>query len=834
MEENPFADIDEYIEDTNAIVPPVVGAATFKVEHGLILMLNAEGFFRNFTDDDPTQHLRKFLGVCAMHKQNNVSDVALRLRVFKYSLAGGARKWLQNMPPNSIHSWPDIVRAFLAKWFPQSMKSELRDKIFFFKKVPGEHLHDAWDQFKLYLVRSPNHSFPDSLLLEKFYMGLDPMNPSIANNAADGSFMDKSFARVTQILDKMAKHNQVWHSEDTTCGTAYGSLSLTTMIKENQEIDQVIAGLATNVNVLTKMFTESQTKKVNVVEDVKPISNEDFEEANYVNNSQGSYQRQQYQVEVEEPSVVEVEKVTEELKGKEENREEVKETPKTLPPIPKPPPPFPQRLARKVDDSKLKIFYDIIKQLSVNISFVEVFKEMPGFDKYLKDLITKKRTTKNEVVNVTHQVSSIFTTSTVQKKEDPGAFTIPCTIGEHDFVRALCDNGASINLMPLAIYKQAGLGIPRPTSMILQIVDRSIKRPVGIVDDVLVKLGKFHLPANFVILDCAVDKKIPINLGRPLISTGRALMDSERNEIKFCVNDEEVTFQVSKGMKLPHEYEIISVIDVIDEVEDAVEIKMEEQCLDEALAAILVNFDGEDVEGYMESVNALEGLGSYTYAPAKLSLDLENRATPPAKLSIIEPPQLELKPLPPHLRYKFLGSNDTLQVIVSSLLNDVQVEQLLEVLKEHRQAIGWTITNIQGIPARICKHKIQLVNETKPSVEHQRRLKLRMPFALCNAPTTFQRCMMSIFSDMVEDFLEVFMDDFLVVGDSFEHCLNNLRQVLNRCEETNLVLNWEKCHFMLDEGIVLGHKISKHGIEVDREKIEIISKLPSPTSAKYV
>ncbi|XP_070004028.1 uncharacterized protein [Nicotiana sylvestris] len=132
---------------------------------------------------------------------------------------------------------------------------------------------------------------------------------------------------------------------------------------------------------------------------------------------------------------------------------------------------------------------------------------MPRFAKYLKDLITKKRTTKNEVVNMTHRVSSIIATSPVQKKEDPGAFTIPCTIGEHDFAKALCDNGASINLMPLAIYKQSELGMLRPTSMRLQMADRSIKRPVGIVDDVIVKVGKFHLPADFVILECAVIKR---------------------------------------------------------------------------------------------------------------------------------------------------------------------------------------------------------------------------------------------------------------------------------------------------------------------------------------
>ncbi|XP_009618401.1 uncharacterized protein [Nicotiana tomentosiformis] len=202
---------------------------------------------------------------------------------------------------------------------------------------------------------------------------------------------------------------------------------------------------------------------------------------------------------------------------------------------------------------------------------------MPGFAKDLKDLITKKKTTKNEVVNMTHRVSSIIAITTVQKKEDPGAFKIPCTIGLRDLARDLCDNGASINLMPIAIYKQAGLGMPRPTSMRLQMADRSIKRPVGIVDDVLVKVGKFLLPTDFVILDFAVDKEIPIILGRLFLATRRALMDSEQNEIKFRGNDEEVTFQASKGMKLPHAYESISVIDVVNEVEDAIEMKMEEE-----------------------------------------------------------------------------------------------------------------------------------------------------------------------------------------------------------------------------------------------------------------
>ncbi|GKB09473.1 reverse transcriptase domain-containing protein [Tanacetum coccineum] len=107
-----------------------------------------------------------------------------------------------------------------------------------------------------------------------------------------------------------------------------------------------------------------------------------------------------------------------------------------------------------------------------------------------------------------------------------------------------------------------------------------------------------------------------------------------------------------------------------------------------------------------------------------------------------------------------------------------------------------------------------------------------MPFRLCNAPGTFQRCMMAIFHDMIEKTMEVFMDDFSVFGDSFSTCLSHLEKMLKRCEDTNLALNWEKSHFMVKEGIVLGHKISKSGIEVDRAKVEVIAKLPHPTTMK--
>ena len=110
----------------------------------------------------------------------------------------------------------------------------------------------------------------------------------------------------------------------------------------------------------------------------------------------------------------------------------------------------------------------------------------------------------------------------------------------------------------------------------------------------------------------------------------------------------------------------------------------------------------------------------------------------------------------------------------------------------------------------------------------------RMPFGLCNAPATFQRCMLGIFSDLVEHIMEVYMDDITFYGGSFEECLINLETVMHICIEKNLVLNWEKCHFMVNQGIVLGHIISNKGIEVEKETIELIFKLPSPTNVKTV
>ncbi|XP_049349045.1 uncharacterized protein LOC125813609 [Solanum verrucosum] len=174
---------------------------------------------------------------------------------------------------------------------------------------------------------------------------------------------------------------------------------------------------------------------------------------------------------------------------------------------------------------------------------------MPGYAKFTKDLVTKKRVVSSENDESLQHCSAISTRSLVQKKKDPGAFTISCTIGKMHFVKALCDLGASINLMPLSIYKKLDLGALKPTAMHLLMADRTVKKPIGVLQDVLRKVRPFIFPADFLILDCEVDFEVPLILGRPFHATRHALVDMERGQMKFLLKKEKVTFNVYTSMR---------------------------------------------------------------------------------------------------------------------------------------------------------------------------------------------------------------------------------------------------------------------------------------------
>ncbi|XP_022864646.1 uncharacterized protein LOC111384579 [Olea europaea var. sylvestris] len=214
--------------------------------------------------------------------------------------------------------------------------------------------------------------------------------------------------------------------------------------------------------------------------------------------------------------------------------------------------PFPQRLKKNKLDKQFSKFLDVFKKLHINIPFAEALEQMPSYVKFMKDILSNKRRLEEyETVALTEERSAILQKKLPPKFKDPRSFTIPCSIINSMFERVLCDLGASINLMPLSIFRKLGLGEARPTTVSLQLVDHSIKHPRGITEDVLVKVDKFILPADFLILDMEEDRKIPIILGRPFLATGRALIDVQRGELRLRVQEEEVTFNVFDAIKYP-------------------------------------------------------------------------------------------------------------------------------------------------------------------------------------------------------------------------------------------------------------------------------------------
>nr|GEX53552.1 reverse transcriptase domain-containing protein [Tanacetum cinerariifolium] len=612
---------------------------------------------------------------------------------------------------------------------------------------------------------------------------------------------------------------------------------------------------------------------------------------------------------------------------------------------------------REKTTNQMEKFFQISYDLHFDISFVDALLLMPKFALTSKSLLTNKdKLFELAKVPLNENCSAMLLKKLPEKLRDSGKFLIPYDFLGIDVCHALADIGASINHMPLSIWKKISLPELTPTQMTLELADRSITRPKGVAEDVFVKVGKFHFPTDFVVVDFETDPRVPLILGRSFLRTGRALIDVYREEITLRVNDESVTFNLNQTMRYSSTYDDNSVnrVDVID-------IACEEFVQD------VLDFEYNPKSGNPTLVSnpLISGSDSCKELIVKSSLPT---LTPfgektKAKSSVEEPPELELKELPSHLEYAFLEEPDKLPIIIVKDLKDVEKEALIKVLKSHKRAIAWKISDIKGIDPRFCTRKILMEEDYKPAVQSQRMvnskihdvikkevIKLldagmiysisdspwvspihcvpkkggmtvvanenneliltrlvtgwrvcidyrklndatrkdhfslpfmdqmlerlagnefycfldgfsryfqipidpqdqekttftcpygtfayrRMPFGLCNALGTFQRCMIAIFHDMIEKKMKVFMDDFSVFGDSFSSCLSNLDKMLKRCEETNLVLNWEKCHFMCREGIVLGHKVSKSGIKADRAKVDVIAKLPHLTTVKVV
>ncbi|KAI3690179.1 hypothetical protein L2E82_48154 [Cichorium intybus] len=635
------------------------------------------------------------------------------------------------------------------------------------------------------------------------------------------------------------------------------------------------------------------------------------------------------------------------------------------------PPPFPSRLRNMKREKEDEEILELFRKVEVNIPLLDAIKHVPKYAKFLKELCSSKKKLRGKrTVRVGENVSAIIQKRLPKKRKDPGVFAVPCKMGNLTVPHAMLDLGASINVLPFSVFKTSNLGTLKRTGVLIQLADRSIVHPKGVLEDVLVQVGELVFPADFFVVDMGDDDAPNLNsilLGRPFMSTASTKIDVRAGTISMEFDGEVVNFNIYDAMRYPTDVSSLNFVDIIE--------PLTEECFSlsnpDVLALVLDrNFDVKTLKELAEKFTVddeivevaafLDEKKKERYNVPKIKLP-----TPTEKLlpSIVQAPELELKTLPDHLKYAYLGDEKTLPVIVSSKLSKDEEYELVHTLKRYKEAIGWTIADIKGLSPSLCMHKILMEEDFKPTREAQRRLnppmmevvkkeilkllnagmiypisdskwvspvqvvpkksgitvtenvhgelvptrvqngwrvcidyrKLnnatrkdhfplpfidqmlerlagkthyccldgysgfhqipvapedqekttftcpfgtfayrRMPFGLCNAPATFQRCMVSIFSDYVEEIIEVFMDDFTVYGNSFEECLKNLTKILERCIETNLVLNYEKCHFMVDQGLILGHIVSSKGLEVDKAKIDVIQSLPYPTCIREV
>ncbi|KAH9802981.1 hypothetical protein KPL71_001600 [Citrus sinensis] len=634
---------------------------------------------------------------------------ALRPRLFPYSLRDRARAWLNSLPSDSITIWNELADQFLMKYFSPTKNAKLRNEITSFHQLEDKSLYEAWERFKELIRRCPHHGIPCCIQLETFYNGLNPSTRLKVDASANGALLSKSYTEAYEILERIANNNYQWPSARQPAArgstwvhniNAITALSaqvtlLTNMVKaltsalaivkqvvelscvycgEGHDFDNCLGNPASvNYVALIKEYiakneaiVQSQTVSLRNLENQKgqlatimssrtqgslPSNTKDprregKEHCKVINLRFGknvdtlvdvTKNRMEFNSAkklpqngsmLQQPPLQDTGYMGQATTTAEEIQLEYAEKEVTTPVVTtctksnkqslispeateqfRHPPPFLQRFQKQKQDKQFNKFLEVLKQLHINIPFVEALEQMPNYVKFLKDILARKRRLGEfETIALTQESSHMLQSKIPIKLKDPGSFTIPYSIGIRYAGRALCDLGAGINLMPLSVFKQLGVGECRPTTVTLQLADRSHAYPEGKIEDVLVKVDKFIFLVDFIVFDFEADK--------------------------------------------------------------------------------------------------------------------ETEWTEAAVMYLTKSPPLKM------LKRKML---------------------------QQSKQIGWTNNNLTG--------------------------------------TT-------------------------VFGETYNDCLHNLEEVLKRCEMTNFVLNWEKCHFMVQEGIVLGHKVSKDGIEVDKAKIE--------------
>nr|GEW11762.1 reverse transcriptase domain-containing protein [Tanacetum cinerariifolium] len=628
-------------------------------------------------------------------------------------------------------------------------------------RKPNETFNEAWEHFKDLLRQCPHQG-----------NALNLNDQDALDSAAGGNFLDKIPRECLSIIESKSKVR--YSRSRITDSRANMNAPLSSSLPSNSfDLQQIVASLEDKLDIRMNHFEKSLNDiKNSFITPTAPIKavEEDFQKkfkqkqddfqnqmmnfmqnlyhnkpssssslpSNTIPNPKGEAKAittrsgMSYKEPPIPPPGVEQQKPTEvtkdtELPSTEDiqplsvqvqvQKEEPIEKPSVVIPKARANLPYPSRLAkekiREKDDILAAKFMKIFRDLHFELSFSEALVHMPKFAPMFK-IVLKKLS---------------------EKLGDPGRSLIPCDFSEFDNCLALADLGASINLMPLSIWRKLKLPTLNDTKMVLELADITISKPTGVAENVFVKVGKFYFPADFVVLDFIVDPRFPLILGRPFLSTAYALIDSLNKVDLIDATCEE------------YSQEVLGFFDV---VANEVSTPHFEPIVSNS-SPTLTPFNESDF--YLEEIEDCLNNDSNPEEVEDSEFDMER------DILILEALLNSDPEPPPNQKHYFPEAHNDLKVIEPKNDKSSDDKPPEVELKEFPPHLDPWVSPVHCVPKK------------------------------------------------GEQTMEVFMDDFLVFGNSFSTCLTNLKKMLKRCEDTKLALNWEKSHFMVKE-VRVTHRLS--------------------------
>ncbi|KAK1694266.1 hypothetical protein QYE76_010963 [Lolium multiflorum] len=597
-----------------------------------------------------------------------ISMNEVRKKLFTISLSGKAAHWYKLLKNGDSIDWEDIVPLFYSKFYPPSEIHKDRNRIYNFWPHDGESIAQAWGRLKSLMLKCPIHELPGNVIIDNFYARLSFQDKTLLDTSCSGSFTRKNEEFKRDLLDRIQENTEGWENDkDRESGIIYDYKCIEAFM-DTDKFRNMSATYGLDSQVVANLY------KAFASHYELPKKNFDKYHEPYKDKIDSS---------VNKCVVIEtVDNVIPEAY--------IEKTP------------FPAKM----------------KEYSVISSAVNKSEKKPKEPEeqikiepvvaIVKDLVT-------ENVEDGHIIFCEDASNIVSHPNKPKQVSVPMLsvrIGDHCYY-GLCDIGASVSAIPYELYTEImheiGSCELEDIDVVIHLANRETISPIGIVRDVEVLCGKIKYPADFLVLGSAASDYCPIIFGRPFLNTCGAIIDCKKEKILTRFAGEPYEFNFSKFTKTPYKVDLPSN-----------DFKME-QCASIVLVPnnpLQQHLENSESEAFRKERDELEEI--FRRQPIlKHDLPVEDLGTtPPPK----EDPVFDLKPLPDNLKYAHIDDKKIYPVIISSKLSEIEEERLLEILKKHRGAIGYTLDDLKGISPSICQHAINMEEDAKPVVEHQRRL----------------------------------------------------------------------------------------------------------------